>query len=54
MIQMGDVKYVEISWTIPTDVMTGTYKVRAMAWSGWLPDGVALAPEAYETSFTVT
>ncbi len=53
-ITRGEIQTVSFDWTIPAGAATGTYKVRAMAWSGWLPDGVALAPEAKETSFTVT
>ncbi|HDI53281.1 MAG TPA: hypothetical protein ENF89_03905 [Candidatus Bathyarchaeota archaeon] len=53
-ITRGETHTITFSWTIPSGAATGTYKVRAMAWSEWLPTGVALAPEAKETSFTVT
>jgi len=53
-ITRGEIQTVSFDWTIPAGADTGTYKVRAMAWSGWLPKGVALAPEAKEASFTVT
>lgn len=53
-ITRGETHTITLDWTIPSGAATGTYKVRAMVWSDWLPNGVALASEAKEASFTVT
>jgi len=38
-ISPGESKEKSFSYVIPTGASTGTYKIRAMAWSDWLPDG---------------
>jgi hypothetical protein len=44
----------EVSFVIPSDAASGTYKIRVMAWSGWLPGGDTLTFEVLEDTFTVT
>jgi len=53
-ISPGESIQTSFSYAIPTGASTGTYKIRAMAWSDWLPDGIALAPEAMGITFEVT
>lgn len=40
--------------SVPSGASTGTYVIRVLVWSGWLPGGDALAPTAGEASFEVT
>jgi len=53
-ISPGDSIQTSFSYAIPTGASTGTYRIRAMAWSDWLPDGIVLAPEAMGITFEVT
>jgi len=41
-------------YQIPLDAISGTYKVRIVLWSDWLPGGIARAVQAWELTFEVT
>jgi len=53
-ISPGESIPTSFSYTISPGASTGKYKIRTMAWSDWLPGGVALAPEARDGTFEVT
>ena len=42
------------NYTIPPTAATGTYTIRAMVWSDWLPDGLALSNITEEVTFDVS
>lgn len=53
-VSPGDYEDVSFDYTIPPGASPGSYVVRVMAWSDWLPDGVALSSDVGEVTFEVT
>ncbi len=52
-ISPGEDQSTAFNYKVTEGSPRGECLVRAMAWSGWLPSGSALAPEAGETAFTI-
>ena len=50
----GDSTTTSFDYNIPSKASVGTYTIRVMAWSDWLPPGVVLAPDVFEITFEVT
>ena len=53
-ISPGASELTSYDWTIPSTASSGSYTIRVVTWSDWLPTGVALAPNAREATFTVS
>ncbi|RLJ01883.1 MAG: hypothetical protein DRP11_03750 [Candidatus Aenigmatarchaeota archaeon] len=53
-ISPGSSQVTSYDYKIPSTASAGTYTIRVMVWSDWLPSGDALAPEAGEKTFEVT
>jgi len=52
-ISPGEARSTAFNYNVTAGSPRGECGVRAMAWSGWLPSGSALAPEAGEATFTI-
>jgi hypothetical protein len=50
----GDVSIGSINFTIPNNAATGTYDVRLMVWTDWLPGGETRTNTINEITFEVT
>lgn len=44
----------DVSFVLPAGAASGTYKIRVMAWSDWLPSGDTLTFEVLEDTFNVS
>jgi len=44
----------DIDFNLPVDAVIGTYKVRVMAWTDWLPGGDTRTVHVNEVTFTVS
>lgn len=53
-IAPGGSNFVTYNHSISLTATIGTYTVRAMVWSDWLPDGVALSDMVEEVTFDVS
>ena len=53
-ISPGAIQVTSNDYAIPSGATTGTYTIRVVVWSDWLPSGVALAPLAGVQIFEVT
>ncbi len=53
-LSAGGSQPTSFDYNIPSGASVGTYTIRVMAWSDWLPPGVVLAPDVEEITFEVT
>ena len=53
-ISPGESQVVLNDYSIPSNAATGTYTIRILLWSDWLPDGKNLAPTIEEVTFDVS
>jgi len=53
-ISPGTSQVTSFDYTIPSSAKTGTYTIKVVVWSDWLPSGAALAQLAGEQTFQVT
>lgn len=49
----GDIDTGNINFNLPADAATGTYTIRIMVWTDWLPDGETRTYLINEMEFTV-
>jgi len=54
VISAGDSLYDMVDFNIPSGATVGTYYVKVMVWSVWLPNGVPLSIFVGEMTFSVT
>ena len=50
---LGDQIIGQLSFTLPNDAVTGTYTLKLVVWSGWLPDGETRTDLIGELTFEV-
>ena len=53
-ISPGAIQVTSYDYAISSGAATGTYTIRVVVWSDWLPSGVALVPSAGTQTFQVT
>ena len=53
-IGIGDDTLPVISFTLPSDAASGTYTIRVMGWTGFLPSGDTVTFEVLEDTFDVS